>query len=86
MFPQGDYYTMTHITLPKAHLVFCEAIVGDIDQLKNQRAWITIMPIPFVEVEAAWARVAAYQAPGGMSEDEFMAAMSSCEMLDMTVP
>jgi kynurenine formamidase len=77
---------MTHITLPKAHLVFCEAIVGDIDKLKNQRAWITIMPIPFVEVEVAWARVAAYQAPDGMSEDEFMAAMNSCEMIDMTVP
>jgi arylformamidase len=86
MFPQGDYYTLTHITLPKAHLVFCEAIVGDIDQLKNQRAWITIMPIPFVEVEAAWARVVAYQAPDGMSEAEFMSAMNSCEMLDMTVP
>ena len=86
MFPQGDYYTMTHITLPNAHLVFVEAIVGDIDRLKNQRAWITIQPIPFVEVEAAWARVAAYQAPGGVSEDEFMQAMNSCEMLDMTVP
>ena len=86
MFPQGEYYTMTHITLPQAHLVFCEAIVGDIDKLKNRRAWITIMPIPFVEVEAAWARVAAYQAPDGMSEDEFMSAMNSCEMLDMTVP
>ncbi len=86
MFPQGDYYTMTHITLPKAHLVFCEAIVGDIDKLKNQRAWITIMPIPFVEAEAAWARVVAYQAPDGMSEGEFMQAMNSAEMLDMTVP
>jgi kynurenine formamidase len=86
MFPQGDYYTMTHITLPKAHLVFCEAIVGDIDKLKNQRAWITIMPIPFVEAETAWARVAAYQAPDGMSEQEFMQAMNSAEMLDMTVP
>ena len=38
MFPQDDYYQMTHITLPKAHLIFAEAIVGDIDKLKNQRA------------------------------------------------
>ncbi len=86
MFPQDAYYQMTHITLPKAHLVFVEAIVGDIDKLKNQRAWITIQPIPFMEVEAAWARVAAYQAPDGMSDDEFMQAMNSAEILDLTVP
>ncbi len=86
MFPQDDYYKMTHITLPAAHMVFVEAIVGDIDQLKNQRAWITIMPIPFVEVEAAWARVVAYQAPAGMDNEEFMQAMNSAEVFDLTVP
>lgn len=86
VFPQDDYYELTHITLPKAHLVFAESIVGDIDQLLNQRAWITIQPIPFMEVESAWSRVAAYQAPDGMSEDEFFNAMESAEMLDLTVP
>src|SRR5512135_3565390 len=70
-FPQGEYYDLTHITLPKKHLVFVEAIVGDIDKLKNQRAWISCMPIPFKEVETAWARVFAFQAPSSMSEDEF---------------
>ncbi len=86
MFPQDDYYAMTHITLPKAHLLFAEAIVGEIDKLKNQRAWITIQPIPYMEVEAAWARVVAYQAPDGMTQDEFFKEMEACEMLDMTVP
>jgi arylformamidase len=86
MFPQGEYYELTHITMPKAHLVFAEAIVGEIDKLKNQRAWITIQPIPFMEVETAWARVAAYQAPAGMKEDEFMSEMEKAEMIDMTVP
>jgi kynurenine formamidase len=86
MFPQGEYYQMTHHTLPDAHLVFAEAIVGDIDTLKNQRAWIAIMPIPFMEVEAAWSRVVAYQPPAGMSEEEFMGVMNSAEMLDLTVP
>ncbi len=86
MFPQGEYYELTHITMPKAHLVLAEAIVGDIDQLKNQRAWITIMPIPYMEVETAWSRVAAYQAPDWMSEDEFFSAMAGSEMIDMTVP
>ena len=85
-FPQGEYYEMTHITMPKAHLVLCEAIVGDIEKLSNQRAWISIMPIPFMEVETAWARVFALQAPGWMSEDDFIKAMESSEMYDMTVP
>ncbi len=86
MFPQGEYYELTHITMPKAHLVLAEAIVGDIDQLKNQRAWISIMPIPFMEVETAWARVFALQAPPWMSEGDFMKEMESAVMYDMTVP
>ncbi|MDW8325669.1 MAG: cyclase family protein [Anaerolineales bacterium] len=86
MFPPDEYYTLTHHTLPKAHLVFVESIVGEIDRLKNQRAWIAIMPIPFVETEAAWARVVAYQAPPGMSEADFFQAMDSAEMLDLTAP
>jgi arylformamidase len=85
-FPQGEYYNLTHIQLPKAHLVLAECIVGEIDKLKNKRAWICIMPIPFMEVEAAWSRVCAYTAPGGMSDAEFFKAMENSEMVDMTVP
>jgi len=51
--------------MPKKHLVLAECIVGEIDQLKNKRAWIQIMPIPFVEVETAWARVSALTCAGG---------------------
>lgn len=86
MFPQDWYYEMTHLTLPKAHLVFVESIVGAIDQLKNQRAWLAIMPIPFMEVESAWSRVCAYQAPDWMPEDEFYTALKSAQMYDMSVP
>ncbi|MCJ7566305.1 MAG: cyclase family protein [Anaerolineales bacterium] len=86
MFPQDEYYEMTHITMPKAHLLLAESIVGDIDKLKNQRAWIMIMPIPFMEVETAWARVSALTAPKGMDEEEFIKLMSSAEMLDLTIP
>ena len=88
LFPgyKGEYYDLTHITLPKKHLVFVEAIVGDIEQLKNQRAWISCMPIPFMEVEAAWARVVAFQPPAYIKEDEFLAEMAKAEMLDLTVP
>ncbi|MEJ5201686.1 MAG: cyclase family protein [Anaerolineales bacterium] len=86
MFPPDEYYQLTHIAMPKAHLVLAESIVGEIDKLKNKRAWIAIMPIPFMEVETAWARVCAYTAPDWMSDDEFFKAMSESEMIDMTVP
>jgi arylformamidase len=86
MFPQDEYYEMTHHTLVDNHLLMVESIVGDIDQLNNKRAWIVVMPIPFVEVESAWSRVAAYTAPDGMSEDDFISAMEKSQMYDMTVP
>lgn len=86
VFPQGEYYELTHITMPKAHLVLAECIVGDIDKLKNKRAWISIMPIPFVEVETAWSRVWAMTAPAGMSEESFISEMQKSTMVDMTVP
>jgi len=86
MFPPDDYYALTHRALPEAHLLFCEAIVGDIDRLRNQRAWIAIMPIPYMEVETAWARVAAYQPPAAMSEGEFFQALGDARLYDLTVP
>lgn len=86
MFPPEEYYELTHITMPKAHLLLAESIVGDIAKLKNQRAWIMIQPIPYMEVETAWSRVAAYQPPEGMSEAEFFQMMDSAEMLDFTLP
>ena len=86
MYPQDEYYQMTHINMPKAHLLLAESIVGDIDKLNNKRAWIMIFPIPFMEVETAWARTCALLPPDGMSEDEFFQAMDSAEMLDLSIP
>ena len=57
-----------------------------IDELKNQRAWIMIQPVPFMETGAAWSRAVALTAPEGMDEESFLAFMASAEMLDMTVP
>jgi arylformamidase len=85
-FPQDEYYQLTHITMPKNHLVLAECLVGEIDKLKNKRAWICIMPIPYMEVEAAWSRVCAYTAPDWMGDDEFFAEMAKSQMIDMTVP
>lgn len=86
LFPQDEYYEMTHHTLPNAHLLFVESIVGEIDKLKDERIWIMVMPIPFMEVGTAWSRVVAYQPPDGMSEDDFFNAMETAEMMDLTVP
>lgn len=86
MFPPDEYYELTHSTMPKAHLLLVESIVGEIDKLKNQRAWFMLNPIPFMEVESAWARVVALQPPDGMAEEEFFQIMASADMLDMTLP
>lgn len=86
MFPPDEYYEMTHMTMPKAHLLLAESIVGQIDELKNQRAWLMIMPIPFMEVSTAWSRVVAYRPPADMDEAEFFNFMATADMLDMTIP
>jgi len=86
MYPQDWYYEMTHLTMPKNHVIFVESIVGQVNELKNQRAWISCAPIPYMEVETAWARVAAYQAPDWMPEDEFYAELEKAKMFDLTVP
>jgi kynurenine formamidase len=86
LFPPEAYYELTHITIPQAHLLLAESLGGDINQLSNQRAWIMIQPIPFMEVEAAWSRAIALQPPAGMSEEDFFEVMRSAEMLDLTLP
>ncbi len=86
MFPPDEYYHLTHEIMPKANFLLAESIVGDIVQLNNQRAWIMVQPIPFMEVESAWSRVLAMQAPAGMDDEEFFQVMESAEMLDLTIP
>ena len=86
MFPVEDYYKLTHDTMPKAGLLLAESLGGQIKELANQRAWILIQPIPFCEVEAAWSRIVALQAPEGMSEADFFAAMKDSKMHDLSIP
>lgn len=86
LFPPDWYHELTHIKMPQAHLLLAEALGGQINELSNQRAWIMIQPIPYMEVESAWSRVVALQAPDGMGEAEFFEFMSNAQMLDMTVP
>lgn len=86
MFPQEEYYELTHITMPKAGLLLAESLGGQIKELGNQRAWIMVHPIPFCEVESSWSRVVALQAPAGMSEADFFGAMQAAKMHDMSIP
>lgn len=86
MYPKEEYYHLTHMTMPKAHLLLAESIVGEIDQLKNKRAWIMILPIPFMEVETAWARACAWRPPDYMDEDDFFQMLKSGETFDLSIP
>ncbi len=86
MFPPDEYYKLTHITMPKSGLLLAESIGGQIKELNNRRAWFFIGAVPFCEVESAWSRVAALQAPDGVSEDEFFAKLNEAEIYDMSVP
>ncbi|MFH1634682.1 MAG: cyclase family protein [Chloroflexota bacterium] len=86
LFPQDAYHKLTHITMPKAGLLLAESLGGQIKELSNQRAWIMVHPIPYMEVESAWSRVVALQAPDDMNEAEFFETMGAAEMLDMTLP
>ncbi|MCI0575518.1 MAG: cyclase family protein [Chloroflexi bacterium] len=86
MFPPEAYHELTRVVMPKAGLLLAESLGGEIGQLSNQRAWMMMMPIPFMEVESAWCRAVALQGPAGMSEDEFFGLMRSAGVLDMTLP
>jgi len=86
MYPPEWYHELSHITMPKAGLLLAESLGGQIKELANQRAWIMVQPVPMMEVESAWARVAALRPPEGMHEAPFFAAMGRTEMLDMTLP
>jgi kynurenine formamidase len=86
MYPPEWYHKLTHITMPKSGLLLAESLGGEINQLKNQRVWMMIFPIPFMEVESSWSRAVALKAPDGMTPEAFFDQMGEMEMLDMTLP
>ncbi len=86
MFLTEAYYEMTHQTMPKAGLRLLESLGGQIDELKIERVWLMVGPIPFMEVESAWCRVVALLPPAGMDRGDFFSAMNEVQMLDMTLP
>lgn len=90
LFPPEEYQRQTHQTLPKAGLLFLEALGGELGELLNQRTWLLIQPVPFVEVESAWCRVAALHPDTESTTAEeieaFHRALDETEMLDLTLP
>ena len=86
MYPQDWYYELTHLKMPKSGMLLAESLGGQIRELSNQRAWVMIGAIPFMEVESAWSRAVALQAPDGVSEAEFFDFMRGAVMMDMTLP
>jgi kynurenine formamidase len=86
LFPSDEYYGLTHRTMPKAGLLLVESLGGELAKISNQRAWLMINPLPFMEVESAWSRVAALQAPDGVGDGDFYGTMADMELLDMTLP
>ncbi|MEE8440606.1 MAG: cyclase family protein [Spirochaetia bacterium] len=86
MFPQSEYYELTHKRIPDNHLLFVESIGGEVAELADSRAWIVADPVPMVETEAAWTRVMAYTAAEGISENEFFAVMHKVKRRDLTSP
>jgi len=86
IFPPEQYHHLTHVVMPKSGLLLAESLGGQIDELRNQRAWIMVHPIPYMEVESAWSRVSAIQPSDGTSEADFFALMRSAQTFDMSVP
>lgn len=86
LFPPDEYHQLSHTVLPKSGTLLAESLGGQIDQLKDQRVWVMIFPIPFMEVESSWSRAIALLPPEGMSGDEFFQQMREIAMLDMTLP
>ena len=86
LFPPDEYQHLMHVTVPKAGLLLAEGLGGEIAELKNQRAWFLVQPVPFMEVESSWSRVAALRPGEGQDEAEFFRAMGDSRMLDLTLP
>lgn len=86
LYPPEWYHELTHITMPKAGLLLVEGLGGQIDALRNQRTWVMVQPIPFMEVESAWARVVALQPSVEADADEFWQLLNEVNMLDLTLP
>jgi kynurenine formamidase len=63
IFPQDEYYQVMHLKLFPKEIVHAENLGGDIDKLKNKRAWIGCFPLRGIELESSMCRIVAFLPP-----------------------
>jgi kynurenine formamidase len=63
VFPPDEYYQVMHVKLFPRRIVHAENLAGDIDQLRNQRAWIGCFPLRGIELESSMCRIVAMLPP-----------------------
>ncbi|MBU1078160.1 MAG: cyclase family protein [Spirochaetes bacterium] len=60
LFPPEVYYQVMHLKLFPKRIVHAENLGGDIDKVKNKRAWIGCFPLRGLEMESSMCRIVAY--------------------------
>jgi len=63
IFPQDEYYQVMHLKLFPKEIVHAENLGGEIDKLKNKRAWIGCFPLRGIELESSMCRIVAFMPP-----------------------
>ena len=64
VFPQDEYYQVMHLKLFPKKLVHAENLGGEIDKVSNKRVWVGLFPVKGIELESAFCRIIAWDAPG----------------------
>ncbi len=65
-FPPEEYYQVMHIKLFPHTIVHAENLGGEINKLKNTRAWVGCFPLKGIELESAMCRIVAFMPPKGL--------------------
>ena len=59
LFPQDIYYQAMHLLLFPKGIVHAENLGGEINEIKNKRAWIGCYPLKGIELESSMCRIVA---------------------------
>ena len=59
VFPQDIYYQAMHLKLFPKGIVHAENLGGEINEIKNKRAWIGCYPLKGIELESSLCRIVA---------------------------
>ncbi|HLE00437.1 MAG TPA: cyclase family protein, partial [Bdellovibrionota bacterium] len=63
VFPQDEYYQVMHLKLFPKRLVHAENVGGEIAKVSNRRVYIGLFPVKGIELESAFCRIVAWDAP-----------------------